>query len=410
MSSFFIKSYLILSFLLVAILASYRPISLDAFEIESVRPFANTANSLLVVFFAINISILISKLDIIFIRFNKTGLWYLLILFLMMMYLQISSAWNPSPIFASATAGFVQLLLFQLLYAITIVFIIEYVLRADLSVFVGYMIILLALTASLFAIQELLTYGLSWRTVSVMGDSSTFGAISALGVLSLLHMYATFRKNGLLFLLLAVWFGVFVVSSGSRNAQLCLLGCLALYLHYSGVYILTFWRVIFLTVITFVAVIIVFTNEALFSHFIREANAPDEHSRIFIWSVVVELYSEANSFNKAFGYGLGFLRDNFRSAHNTFLQLLIEFGYVFLVAFFLLISMLLRRLHLKSKTNRHVLFLFLMVIFCLLFSISLYVLFSPTFSFLNLLMFLAISSFLTGSRCSNKITFISNER
>jgi hypothetical protein len=299
-------------------------------------------------------------------------------------FIAVSGLWNRSPIFSEASVG---VALFNLVQFVTVCILFYFVgprRRVQyLAMFLGNLSFVLAL----FVIPEVSSLPLGTRLVSLAGDSTAFGSFSALGVLSISYLSSIRKKKPFLMSAMQVIFLFTTVLSGSRNALLSLCLAYVVYFFVSGkakfnarFNFTSIIKTFFFSLAALPVTMVVATNgaSALFSR-----GDSIESSRTFIWSVVCSLYVESSIFNKVFGNGFGFLKDTFRSAHSTYIQILIEYGAIFLILLlcylcYLFKCILVYEAPIPSKSEKA--YLMSLLVFIFVFSFSLNVLFVGVFS------------------------------
>jgi len=245
----------------------------------------------------------------------------------------------------------------------------------------------LSFVLALFVIPEVSSLPLGTRLVSFAGDSTAFGSFSALGVLSISYLGSIRKKKPFLMSVMQVIFLFSTVLSGSRNALLSL--CLAYMVYFFALgrakfnarfNIASIIKTLFFSLAA-LPVTLVMAAKGASGLFARGDSI--ESSRTFIWSVVYSLYVESSGFNKVFGNGFGFLKENFRSAHSTYLQILIEYGAMFLILLLCYYCYLFKCILVyenKNSLKTEKAYLMSLLVFIFVFSSSLNVMFVGVFS------------------------------
>ncbi len=392
----------------VVLLMSYKPRSLDDFDSDSVFVYFSLGKSLfLVVLFAL-VLILVAKwclLPCLSLNFRLYA--SICPIIFLLLYIAASEAWNVSQIYASASLGIALFNLTQFLTIYLLLYFTKKKLRIQVfASFLAYLSFLLVITV----IPEAFSVPLGTRLVGLAGNSTAFGSFSALGLISVVYLNAARGKSSFLFSCLQVVFLLSAVLSGSRNVLISLFLSLLVYVgcsyrrtpkgHNSSMRCLKWCAIIAASIAVMYA-----ASSNLFTLFTRD-DLP-EHSRSIIWAIVYTMYIKGSIFTKLFGNGYGFLKDTFRSAHNTYLQILVEYGTVYLVVLLCYLAYIFRCIIKSltySKKSPDNAYLASLMVFVCIFSISLNVLFVGIFSICYVVLCFIISALVLDKYDSN--TFV----
>ena len=381
---------------LIVLLMAYKPMSLDGFDGESAYIYFGLGKNLMLLALAVLMLLFVAKHCLTPCTRIAPKLYASIspIVFFPL-FIATSKSWNVSEIYARASFG---VALFNLAQFLTIYLLLYFASRKvrmkRFAVFMAYLAFILSITV----IPEALSVPLGTRLIGLAGNSTALGAFSAFGFISVVYLKSLKGRSSILLSSLQVVFLLCSILSGSRNVLMSLFFALLAYASFSRREIggirgnaVTYlkWLVVAITV-TVAGVSVASTG--FFQLFSRDDAL--EHSRAFIWGIVYVTYLDGSTFTKLFGNGYGFLKDTFRSAHNTYLQILIEYGAVFLILFVSYLFFLFRRiagLRCSACKNYDHGYLAALVVFVIIFSFSLNVLFVGVFSICYLILCFVIA-------------------
>jgi len=235
-----------------------------------------------------------------------------------------------------------------------------------------YTVIIFAFVASLVAMFTFMGFGIEFGTFKIeqnlwtfprihgfMGEPTSLGAL--LGYALLLQWHFNQRQNkSFLFIIIALFIGIGLIWSGSRNAIISLVFSIAYYQLATGnvreISKLVKKIVFVLMLILFIAMAAISYPSELASTVIEALDRQDydgdnENSRLLIWGNALRLLGESQVHEIIIGHGNGAIRNMYRAAFNSPLEIMFDYGLVGLIIFLSWIFAMLASSFKRSRTS-----------------------------------------------------------
>lgn len=217
-----------------------------------------------------------------------------------------------------------------------------------------YTVIIFAFVASMVAMFAFVGFSIEFGTFKIeqtlwtfprihgfMGEPTSLGAL--LGYALLLQWHFNQRQHkSFLFIIVALFIGIGLIWSGSRNAIISLVLSIAYYQLATGnvreIAKLVKRIIIFLIFILFIAMVVISDHSELASTVIdaldrQDYDGDNENSRLLIWGNTLRLLGESQLHEIIIGHGNGALRNAYRAAFNSPLEIMFDYGLAGLMIF-----------------------------------------------------------------------------
>jgi O-antigen ligase len=261
-----------------------------------------------------------------------------------------------------------------------------------LAVLIYYNIIYLSIGSFLLAPNPIYVP----RLHGVSGDPTSLGGVAGLGLLSSIYFIIinSDRWANIKYYAVSLFLGLIIVMSGSRTAIVSLMISVSLMLGYSYGFKKVI-IVIMVMIIPLIAFIMSFleileipynTISVYFMKVFRPDDVAMKGTRLDIWIHTINLFFDGSVCEILLGHGFYSLKNAFRSAHNTYLEFLFDYGMLFVISLMLYIVLLFRKAirFLKvSSSQISALYAIGLLNFALVFAFFLTSLFSKNFYMTN---------------------------
>ena len=229
------------------------------------------------------------------------------------------------------------------------------------------------------------------RLHGILGDPTHFGSVMGFGIICANFLMYFNKQKKYLFIILYLM--IILIMSGSRNSIVSLLFSLfaLLILKISIRKLIT----VFITMsVIFLSLFICFTEfYSEVSIYLQSVLHIETFTRIEIWLKVIDIFSNGSILEILFGHGYGYLRGIFRSAHSSYLEYLVDYGLVFIMAFLIYTSYLIWKLIYtlqKEPSHQSATLALGLLTYCLVFSMFLVTIFTEFFHFVNFIFLCSI--------------------
>lgn len=278
-----------------------------------------------------------------------------LLLFILLLYFTLSTIWISSEVAGRQVKDHLYFIYWITIFPLIPIFLvskatdfsrviylssISIVTFAMASAVIGYLILFDLISIKIGDIEITQSRYLAFRLHGAMGESTSMAALLGVAFLSL--SYVT-RMSGKSLKMIASFFLISIVATGSRNAIVSLTVIFFVHMLDGKIRVNKLLNAVFgFFGLIAVLVAIVFMLDLFQLIYVLLFDRPtfdtdQEQSRIFIWRSTIEMFTNGSFFEILFGHGAFELRRDLRAGFNTPLEILYDYGLFMCMSFILMI-------------------------------------------------------------------------